>query len=129
MEWYYLVALFAIGTVVYLVVGWIGNKAVDKTENALRARRVQKQNERSAPAQPARRLADQMTPQAAGQARQTTVFPGPQPAAAAQAAQQAAPLPQERKARFCAACGVSLAENAKFCPMCGAVVENYRSKE
>ena len=133
MQWYYFVGLIALGVVVYLIVGWIGNKAVDKTENALRARRMQKQRQSPAPAQASRRLADQMTPQAAGQTRQTTVFPGTQPIVPVQGspqpaaipARQSAPLSQERKARFCASCGASLAEAARFCPLCGAVVENF----
>ena len=121
MDLVYFIGLIAIGTVVYLIVGWIGNKAVDKTENAMRARRVQKQRENPASAQPSRRLADQLTPRAASQAaQQTTAFPGSQPSAQ--------PV-TEQKARFCAECGAALAENAKFCPMCGAAAESYRSRE
>jgi rubrerythrin len=138
MQWYYFVGLIAVVTVIYLVVGWIGNKAVDKTENAMRARRVQRQNERAVPTQPTRRLADQLTPRAPGQAPHATVFPGAQAAAPLQGTQQTAPVPRtqpaarpltEQKARFCAECGAALAENAKFCPMCGAVVESYRGRE
>lgn len=151
MDWIYFIGLIAVVAVVMLVVGWIGNKAVDKTENAMRARKVRRQNENLVPAQPSRRLADQMTPQAAGQARQTTVFPGTQSAAPIPAPQTTAypgaqtsapvpgttqpaaaptpqPAPQERKARFCASCGATLAEAAKFCPMCGAAAESYRER-
>ena len=113
MKWYVFLGLIAVGTIVYLIVGWIGNKAVDSTENALRARRVQKQNEHTAPAQPSRRLAEQMTPRAVSSQ-------GP--------AQTALPA-REQKARFCTACGGGLEENAKFCPMCGAAVERYRGRE
>lgn len=113
MKWYVFLGLIAVGTIVYLIVGWLGNKAVDSTENALRAKRLQRQQENAAPTQPQRRLAEQMTPRAAS---------APVPA------QTALPA-REQKARFCTACGAGLEENAKFCPMCGAAVERYRGRE
>ena len=105
MKWYYFVGLIAAVTVVMLAVGWIGNKAVDGTENALRARRLQKKSETAVPDQQPQRLADRFSKPA-----------------------QTPPV-LTRKARFCAECGAALADRAKFCPMCGAAAESYRSRE
>lgn len=47
-SWLYLIGLFAIVFAVMLIVGFIGNKATDKMENAARARRARAQGQQSA---------------------------------------------------------------------------------
>ncbi len=53
--WLYLIGMFAIVFVIMLIVGFIGNKATDKMENAARARRDRAQGQQ--PAKPPESLA------------------------------------------------------------------------
>ncbi len=98
-SWIYIIGFIAVMTVIILVVGYIGNKAVDKTENALRDRRLRNQDER---AEPAASLAKKFSD-----------------------AQRVKPK-QVRQARFCTECGESLAADARFCPSCGKRVGAYK---
>ena len=100
--WIYIVVIFAIVFVVMLIVGFIGNKVVDKTENALRTKRINGQKNRSYQEAQTESLAKKLNMTAA------------------------VPVTQTHKASFCANCGEQLKSESKFCPNCGAEVEKYR---
>lgn len=56
-------ALFAITAVVMLIVEFLGNRAVDGMENAVRSSMAKKRRETPAPNAPAERLSERYTPQ------------------------------------------------------------------
>ncbi len=94
-------AIFGITLAVFIAVGFIGNKAVDKTENALHSRKVKRQNLRNQNDQP-ESLASRFNMAGAN-----------------------IPVQQTHSAAFCIECGEKIDENSKFCRSCGAKIETY----
>ena len=100
-NWVYIIVVFAAVFVVMLVVGFIGNKAVEKTENALRSKRISKQNNDPVYSGRSESLADRFG--ASGNIQ----------------------FPQMHRASFCTKCGEKLSDNCQFCPKCGTKVDTY----
>ena len=99
MDWLIFLGLFVIVAIIMAVVGFIGNKAVDGATNAMRSKRVQKQQQ--APPRQPQSLAARYQQQGT------------------RAATTSAPVPANT-ARFCSRCGQPLREGAAFCLNCGA---------
>lgn len=94
--------IFAIGTVVVMIVGYLGNKLTDKAENAMRSKRYQRMQATGRHTGPTESLAARMEQAGYGAKK------------------------PEQKAQFCSSCGERLQENARFCPKCGAPQDSYR---
>ena len=45
MEWFYIILAFVLTGIVIFIVGTIGNKIVDKADNAMHAKKIRKQRE------------------------------------------------------------------------------------
>ena len=100
-SWVYIIGVFAAVFVVMLIVGFIGNKAVDKTENALCSKRISKQNNDTVYSGQSESLADRFS------------------------ASENIQFPQMHRALFCTECGEKLLDNCQFCPKCGTKVNTY----
>ena len=103
-SWVYIVGIFGLSFIAVIVVGFIGNKAVDKTENALRSNRINRQNNNPAKSCQSESLASRLS--ATGNAQ----------------------TPQIHKASFCTVCGEKLDKDSLFCPKCGTKADTYEKQ-
>lgn len=99
--WVIFVGLIAVTAVIMLIVGFIGNKVVDKTENSFRSRRVDREYSNPVRTERTESLADRLNRSGYRQA------------------------PRVHRAAFCNCCGEKLGSDSRFCTKCGAMVETY----
>ncbi len=96
METLYIIGFFAVVFVIVLIVGFIGNKAVDGAENALRSKRYDKRNG----------VSPKVSQQESLAARYSST-----PAAVK--------YTNKAPADLCRNCGARIPQGSAYCPSCG----------